>query len=99
MNLSRRRFLFGTAAVAAAIPLAPLLELAPTRYEGYIGVYEGVVIREVASLDPAASLTMADIIRAKEFAKAASRRFEPDRNGCYHFAVHPSIERSLRRFA
>jgi|SRR5882724_3804819 len=52
MELSRRNFLRGTAAcaVAAAVPLPVLAETIPPIFDGYIGTYNGVIIRQVENL-------------------------------------------------
>lgn len=87
MNLSRRKFLTGLLATAAlpAIPV-PLPEIAPSIFEGAIGVYNGVVIRSVLSLD--------DVLRAKRH--ATRNHIKPNRDGYYVQMVGPSWARALR---
>lgn len=62
--MNRRAFLLGSAAVAVAAA-APALPLTRKLYEGAIGEYNGVIIREVEDIGAMPRLTVADILRAK----------------------------------
>jgi hypothetical protein len=84
MNLSRRGFLAGLLASAAAAPVVARAAVAPALppiFSGEIGIYNGVIIREVESF------TLDHLMRAKQAMGSAVIRATPE--GYYVAYVSP----------
>lgn len=83
-SLSRRGFLGGLLASAAVAPVVHALPavapLADSIFSGSIGIYNGVIIREVLTID--------HVLKAKA-AMMRAPKVQPLPNGCYAFVITP----------